>query len=212
MARPRLRPSLPSCTCTWRSSRPIAPPSHSAYSTLSTPPPPQAEPILDFLYPTFGFFSRSLPSPRSTPLTTPSPPPIPPSHAQHIAGTSSPARPPPMTWRRGFGAAVKCVCGRPKQSCLRCRAVSTSAAPRPVLEELEINEEGEEAPPQVEDPLQDEQSAPSPAPPPPLRLEEPAEPSGGQEAARYAVGMSSSSLDRPPPRTSGKRRAPRLVS
>lgn len=185
MSRPRLRPPFAACTCSWRTTLSAAAPSQSAYATLSAPPPAQPEPFLDFLYPTFGFFSRSLPSSRSPSSTSPSHPPMPPSDVDLITGVAAEAGRGAGTWRRGFGAVAKCVCGRPRQSCLRCRAASTSAAARvATAEEREIGDEDLE-PLEV---LQGERVFAPPAPPPPLATGE-SSGSGGAGGGAQA-GMS----------------------
>ncbi|ORY85388.1 hypothetical protein BCR35DRAFT_351708 [Leucosporidium creatinivorum] len=169
MSRPRLRPAFAACSCSWKPSLPVAAPSQNAYATLSASSATPSEPLLDFLYPAFGFFSRSLPPPCARPPRPPPNTPIPPSHVDHDLSSTSAPRPPAGTWRRGFEPVAKCVCGRPKQSCLRCRSVSTSAAPRRLPDELpNASEEDDELPPPVEESPQDELATTPPSPPPPL--------------------------------------------
>ncbi|GAA5895966.1 hypothetical protein JCM5296_003156 [Sporobolomyces johnsonii] len=154
--RPRPRAAHPSSTSSPPYSAqpaPAQPSSHSfttsssssASSCSATPCSPSSaspttSPVLDFLYPGFGFFSRALP-----PLV---------SHASSSPSTSAPPPPPPQplpsnasfdvrNWRAAEGRAIlsgigagaatahamgagRCVCGRVRQSCLRCRAASTS--------------------------------------------------------------------------------------
>ncbi|GAA6058566.1 hypothetical protein JCM10212_007005 [Sporobolomyces blumeae] len=106
-ARPTPRPRLP---------RP-KPPSPSSISTSSTTsaqataPDPRAtgpgSPVLDFLYPGFGFFSRSLPplahaSPRSNPVPHASSPPSETSTTLSATQHPGPVPPPPTPERRQF--------------------------------------------------------------------------------------------------------------
>lgn len=165
MSRPRLRPAFAACSCSWKPSLTVAASSQHAYATLSASAATPTEPPLDFLYPAFGFFSRSLPSSRATPPPLPRNPPILPARVERSPPAFGPAA---GSRRRGFEPAGKCVCGRPKQSCLRCRSVSTSAAPSRIQDELlEVTEE-EEVPPNLRDSVQDELATIPPAPPPPL--------------------------------------------
>ena len=88
------------------------------YSTASAALAP--EPALEFLYPSFGFFSRALP-------------PAPAASASASLEWLSPvsAGGGGRTWSRRAGqvAVGRCSCGRVQSSCLRCRPNSTSAKP-----------------------------------------------------------------------------------
>ncbi|GAA5862810.1 hypothetical protein JCM8547_006554 [Rhodosporidiobolus lusitaniae] len=190
----RRRPTSSSSSC---SCRPPAPAPSAAPSSVSTPranayatssahsaatssaaplPSPAGGPPLDFLYPSFGFFSRALPPavspgsyspsprPRNGCFASPPPPPSPSPASSPSSFLSAPPPPPrPQTgafdvrsWRASEGLAAvglhpprrtalaggavsaRCVCGRVKMGCLRCRGKSTSAvgAARAQLEEL----------------------------------------------------------------------------
>ncbi|GAA6005677.1 hypothetical protein JCM10207_005292 [Rhodosporidiobolus poonsookiae] len=157
--------------------QPDKPPSANTYTTsatrkastaTSTAPPP----VLDFLYPGFGFFSRSLPPIVTSPAPAPAPPPPAPLRARPSPFSPPPsyaAAPPPpprpqagtfdvRSWRASEGLAApartlvaisagvggRCVCGRARQSCLRCRAASTSAAVGAVRVAREEGEKAEE--------------------------------------------------------------------
>lgn len=118
---------------------------YTAAATLS-PPAPIVETLLEFLYPSFGFFSRTLP-PESLPL-----PNIIRNHHK---------------WKRGrmLGQPLsrirlqwsQCACGRTHASCMRCRALSSfSTAAREESKEEEGN--GSPGP--------STSARPDPAPPP----------------------------------------------
>ncbi|GAA6043558.1 hypothetical protein JCM8097_001224 [Rhodosporidiobolus ruineniae] len=159
------------CTCRAASApaQPRPAPTRNASTTSTAAPSSSAapdSPVLDFLYPTFGFFSRSLPTPR-TPLSADLSFVLAPPHPHSFAG---PPPPPPQpqpqafdvrSWRQSEGfvpvglsstststrrtlggaggtiaapragtAVARCICGRVRQTCLRCRASSTAAATR----------------------------------------------------------------------------------
>jgi len=120
--------------------------SPSASPSTSTSPSPQAQsppPVLDFLYPGFGFFSRSLPPQVSSSPGPPPSVPLPvtnlfdvhnwrPSTSTSETRTSSSSSHSGLfasssVWRLGVG---KCVCGRIRESCLRCRGKSTDSRMR----------------------------------------------------------------------------------
>ncbi|GAA5890170.1 hypothetical protein JCM8208_002723 [Rhodotorula glutinis] len=172
---------------------PASPSTSAPYSTAATTSAASASsaavpPVLDFLAPGFGFFSRALPPlvsssaapPHSAPVPAPapsrpeSPRPSPPYHRHSFA---APPPPPPSPQPHAFdvrswrplsasssaaatgipGAPLRrsaiplpaaCVCGRVRQSCLRCRGKSTSAVRRSGMDEmpptLMVREEDEE--------------------------------------------------------------------
>ncbi|GAA5842327.1 hypothetical protein JCM9279_005346 [Rhodotorula babjevae] len=167
--RPAVAPAVPPA-----SSSTSAPYSTAATSSAATASTGVVPPVLDFLAPGFGFFSRALPPlvsssappppPAPAPAPAPSRPeshrPAPPPHRHPFA---APPPPPPSPQPHAFdvrswrplaasssavtgvpGAPLRrtaiplpaaCVCGRVRQSCLRCRAKSTSAVRRSRLEE-----------------------------------------------------------------------------
>jgi pentatricopeptide repeat protein len=136
--RSSLRPSsLPPCTCRPTVSPLVtAPRSYHAATTLPTLPAPPPEGVLDFLYPTFGFFSRSLPDFAPLLLRTPTPRYRPTRVSTMGIGSS---------WRTGIALEARCACGREKQSCLRCRAASTSA--RILVDEVPLPASEDDVPP-----------------------------------------------------------------
>ncbi|GAA5955216.1 hypothetical protein JCM3765_003247 [Sporobolomyces pararoseus] len=153
-------------------------------TTTSTSSDQSRPPVLDFLYPGFGFFSRSLPpvanstsSSSNTASTTSAnaisgpPPPIPYPLTNHdspnyrsqegkklLRSSATPSstttvlgyRPGTSTRRPsvtiGQGITSSCICGRIKQSCLRCRGKSTSSSAAATMSiseyELTTNEKG----------------------------------------------------------------------
>ncbi|GAA5896823.1 uncharacterized protein JCM6883_007018 [Sporobolomyces salmoneus] len=116
--------------------------------------PISAPPVLDFLYPGFGFFSRCLPplvtptassSSASSPIPGPSPP-LPVADSTHdspnyrsnegrkilLSSTASSAGGlfgTQASWRQTVRVGT-CVCGRVRETCLRCRGKSTSSVSR----------------------------------------------------------------------------------
>ncbi|GAA6052312.1 hypothetical protein JCM3770_007245 [Rhodotorula araucariae] len=140
------------CTCSCRPrppapahARPHAAPAH-AHAHYSTTAPTQAAPVLECLAPGFGFFSRALP-----PIVSPAPAPAPtasPAPASSRAPFAAPPPPPPLPQNHAFDVRAwrpfpsapaglrrsaipllaACVCGRMRQSCLRCRGKSTASA------------------------------------------------------------------------------------
>ena len=108
---------LPPCTC-----RPTVPTRRYASALVATASPlPAPANCLDFLYPTFGFFSRSLP-PALNPILPPAPV-FDRTIRKHLGSGYSIAIAP-----RAFpGVKDRCVCGRAQYSCLRCRPSSSSA-------------------------------------------------------------------------------------
>ncbi|GAA5926945.1 hypothetical protein JCM3775_007086 [Rhodotorula graminis] len=164
-AAPTAPPSSPS------SSAPYSTAATTSTATLSGAAVP---PVLDFLAPGFGFFSRALPPvvsssappPPRAPTAAPATPraeshrPAPPHHRHSFA---APPPPPPSPQPHAFdvrswrplstsasaatgtpGAPLRrsaiplpaaCVCGRVRQSCLRCRGKSTSAVRRSTVDE-----------------------------------------------------------------------------
>ncbi|GAA5984187.1 hypothetical protein JCM5350_005445 [Sporobolomyces pararoseus] len=176
-SRPAPHPSTSLCPASSSSSSSSSPSHHPPYSqpfttssaqaatTTPAPSDPSRPPVLDFLYPGFGFFSRSLPpivnpssSSSNSASTTSSnvvpgpPPPIPYPLSNHDSPNYrsqegkklllSSARPSSTTTLFGYrsttstrrpsvpigqGISTSCICGRMKQTCLRCRGKSTGS-------------------------------------------------------------------------------------
>lgn len=165
--RPSIRSNfLPTCTCRPSlpsTSKPLPPRKNLA--TLSLPNSTPSEPYLDFLYPTFGFFSRALP---------PIPVVLLPSSFNLFPRFSSSGIKVGVrsSWKRTVSLERKCVCGRAQHSCLRCRAASTSA--RVGVKEIVMDEESEELSSAEVILLEGDRSvdSPKPLPPPPLGVDQ----------------------------------------
>ncbi|KAM0753040.1 hypothetical protein T439DRAFT_323653 [Meredithblackwellia eburnea MCA 4105] len=149
-------------------SSPVLARTPSSSCTYSTPT--ASSDVLDFLYPSFGFFSRSLPK-SSSHLTQPASAlrrAVPPSHWPIIPRTSSLER---VESLRGstsalWGADTLCFCRRAPQSCLRCRAASTSS--RAARKEEQQEDESPWNHRNREHGKIREKGSPPPPPPPPL--------------------------------------------
>lgn len=130
MTRPRLRRALAACTCGWITRPPArAQPMSTLSSTSLTTPAP----VLDILCPSFGFFSRSLPTTRSSSSSVSSAP----STSSSLYSVSEPraslrsssARP-GQTYTRRLAKAAHCSCSLPVSSCVRCKFASSLAGAR----------------------------------------------------------------------------------
>ncbi|GAA6007106.1 hypothetical protein JCM11491_001512 [Sporobolomyces phaffii] len=165
---PRSRPTPPRPTSTTPHSLAASP--CQSYTTSAA-----TAPVLDFLYPGFGFFSRSLP-----PLVAGPPPPPPAAPPALPRGGKralwphlnrrTPAPPGLAHWTSNRTAVPSaCGCGRLRETCLRCRgnsshSVATASAPRPPVDKGKTT---------TREPLHDSPVAvpPAPAPPPPPDLD-----------------------------------------
>ena len=152
---------LPPCTCR------AAPPTRRYASTLSptATPPSAAANCLDFLYPTFGFFSRSLP-PASNPILPPTPV-FDRTIRKHLGSAYSIG----IGLRSYSGIKDRCVCGRAQFSCLRCRPSSFSATE--AFKDVGEDADTPEIPIAAVDELVLSTPDSKPAPPPPILLSNP---------------------------------------
>lgn len=164
MPRPRLRPGIAVCTCAWRSPPSVRLPARDSSTAATTTVQTPSDAPLDFLYPSFGFFSRSLPAASLSPAGS-----VDDASVDLVTGSPrglSGAKWSNATWRRGLAlrATSQCACGRARNACIRCRNVSTSAVLKPVTHQ----EEGEEEPELHEVDTPAHQLGSPPAHPPPL--------------------------------------------
>ncbi|KAK4706007.1 hypothetical protein P7C70_g204, partial [Phenoliferia sp. Uapishka_3] len=129
---PRLRSNIvAACSCRRSPSPAPFPPPHASHTYSSTSSSPHqsasvsSEPPPDFLCPSFGFFSRSLPpADRPTPRSA-----VAPTHWP-LVPRAAPGRDVfTGTRRKSWLEPQRCDCGRRRESCMRCRGVATSAKP-----------------------------------------------------------------------------------
>lgn len=196
-----LSPLIPPCTCARQPPRRYA----SLRAGTATPPP-----HLDFLYPTFGFFSRSLPGPAPSPPKFVAPSPSSHSFSRTLRGAYG-------TALGGRAAKVKwddCVCGRAVFSCLRCRPSSSAAGSVAQEESVEVDEI--QAPSEV---IPELPPADDPSPPPILSSDPPLAPSPRPASRRQLlqvmrkldVSLPAARLQRDTRRSEPKLQSPRAV-